>query len=331
MQSVFISHAHEDSDFVNRLADDLQSSQVPATFDKWTLQVGDSIFEKLFLAVSASDKIIVVLSPASVVSQWVNAELGLAMAGRLQGQNISVLPVLFRDCPVPSNLSHIEFADFRLSYYSGLRQLLQALCPELFHRVCPLICAKEQHEADRIEIEELLSLGDLGAIRAWFGNHAYALAALFGELWAVSEAIRDFAFEREHVDFIVINGQSFRYQLWLITLGPPSLTTGGSVLLRNEVRKLDRTLKVYRAHGSRFRRTVAVRLSDSYGASQLCRPCDDEHPRESRLSIGAKLLYGRRHEFGADENRFRNEVYESSNGAFEIVSYDRLIDVFNKI
>jgi hypothetical protein len=46
MQTVFVSYSHTDSDFVDGLVLDLRESEVPATYDKWLLRVGDSIIER---------------------------------------------------------------------------------------------------------------------------------------------------------------------------------------------------------------------------------------------------------------------------------------------
>ena len=43
MGSVFVSCSHNDSKFADRLVFDLRESEIPATYDKWVLRVGDSI------------------------------------------------------------------------------------------------------------------------------------------------------------------------------------------------------------------------------------------------------------------------------------------------
>lgn len=73
------------------------------------------------------------------------------------------------------------------------------------------------------------------------------------------------------------------------------------------------------------RRTLAVRMASTYGA-------DDIAGRyKAHMIIDAKLLCGRREEYGPRENRLRNEIYETSNHAIDIISYDRLLDVLKKI
>ena len=71
MESVFVSYSHDDSEFADRLVLDLRESEVPATYDKWVLRVGDSIIEKIADTVADSDGVIALLSPNSVQSNWV--------------------------------------------------------------------------------------------------------------------------------------------------------------------------------------------------------------------------------------------------------------------
>ena len=125
--NVFVSYSHEDSGFADRLMQDLQYADISATYDKWILKPGDSFFEKLGSALTEADYIVAVLSQASVKSQWVHAELGLAMATQLKNHHIQVFPALIQDCDLPPSLANKTFADFRKAYYLGLRQLLGAV------------------------------------------------------------------------------------------------------------------------------------------------------------------------------------------------------------
>jgi len=84
LEKVFISCSHGDTNFADRLVLDLRASDVPATYDKWLLRIGDSIIQKIAAEVSEDDSVIALLSPASVESNWVKKELALAMAGEVK-------------------------------------------------------------------------------------------------------------------------------------------------------------------------------------------------------------------------------------------------------
>jgi TIR domain len=79
MQTVFVSYSHTDSDFVDRLVLDLREWEVPATYDKWLLRVGDSIIEKIATTVVDAASVMAVLSSAAVESSWVKKEPGFSI------------------------------------------------------------------------------------------------------------------------------------------------------------------------------------------------------------------------------------------------------------
>lgn len=91
--------------------------------------MGDSIVEKVFDGLSASDTLVVVLSPASVTSRWVKEELDASVMRRLSEGNIRILPVLLEDCELPIALRHISYADFSAGQSEGLHRLLDSLSP----------------------------------------------------------------------------------------------------------------------------------------------------------------------------------------------------------
>jgi len=330
METVFVSYSHSDSDFADRLVADLRASEVPATYDKLLLRVGDSIIEKIAETVVDSDAVIALLSPASVKSNWVKKELAVAMTGEIDKRGVKVLPAVIAECEVPPLLSDKFHADFKLGYYYGLRQLFEALCPEFYVR--EKFIRKEQIEKAGQELKELLPKNDLPALARWFSANGYALAALFGRLWAVSEAVPQFAVGNDHADFIVINGQSGRYELSLIILGNPTWQGLDTDELLKESERLQGLLRWCRDHDQDVRRSLALRMASTYGAQQIA-PADRDFPpgRAYHLEIDTKLLCGRREEYGQKENALRNEIYDKTGHEVDIISYDRVVDVLGKV
>jgi len=330
METVFVSYSHGDSDFADRLVSDLRGSEVPATYDKWLLRVGDSIIEKIAQTVVSADAVIALLSPKSVESRWVKKELSFAMTGELEKRGVKVLPAVIADCEVPAMLSDKLYADFRHSYYRGLRKLLEALCPEFYEH--EKFIRKEQIESAAKQLRELLPRNDLEGIRKWFSSNGYALAALFGRLWAVSEAIPKFSIGNDTADFMVINGQSGRYELSVIMLGNPTWSRVDTDELLREFERLEGLLRWCSDHDQHIRRSLALRMASSYGAQQIA-PTEPDSPygKGYHLEIDAKLLCGMRKEYGPSENSFRNAIYEKSNHAVDIISYDRVVDVLEKV
>jgi hypothetical protein len=329
VQKVFISYSHVDSNFAERLALDLRASDVPATYDKWLLRVGDSIIQKIASEVSEAGSVIALLSPASVESNWVKKELALAMTGEVKTAGLKVLPAVIADCEVPLMLADKLYADFRNSYYFGLRALLHALLPAFYEH--EKFISREQIMGAVGELEGIMECDDRDKIYAWFCSNGFALAALFGRLWAVSEALPRFPVGDDIADFLVINGQSARYELSLIVLGATIWSVGDEGIARRETRRLEGMLDWCSNNAVAVRHALAVRMASSYGAEQIAPDfVAPWAPTPDRLNIDAKLLLGRRSNYGEEENRLRNRIYDDTNHRVDIISYDRVLEAVGK-
>lgn len=126
---VFISHSSQDKHFVEQLVWDLRRFDFEVWYDDWEIAIGDSIVEKVFAGLAASDALLIVLSSASVASRWVKEELDVAVMRRLSENDIRILPVLAETCDIPTPLKHIRYADFRDDHQDALSRLLDSLAP----------------------------------------------------------------------------------------------------------------------------------------------------------------------------------------------------------
>ena len=89
----FLSHASEDkADFVEPLAKALAAYGLHVWFDKFTLEVGDSLRERIDEGLAASRYGIVVLSPAFFAKNWPKKELNGLFAREVAGEKV-ILPV----------------------------------------------------------------------------------------------------------------------------------------------------------------------------------------------------------------------------------------------
>jgi hypothetical protein len=122
--SVFLSHSSRDNAFCERLALNLTEYDVRVWYDQWEIKVGDSLRGKIAAGIEANDYLAVVLSGASVESQWVQQELNAALARELREREVVVLPLLIEDCKMPTFLEDKKYADFRTDYDEGLKQVL---------------------------------------------------------------------------------------------------------------------------------------------------------------------------------------------------------------
>jgi hypothetical protein len=71
--------------------------------------------------------LVVVLSKASVASEWCKRELTAGLLRELEEKRVVVLPVLLESCEIPLFLRDKKYADFRSDLDQGLRDVLQAI------------------------------------------------------------------------------------------------------------------------------------------------------------------------------------------------------------
>ena len=122
--TVFICHSHKDKLFhAEPLAKDLKKHGIEVWYDSWSILPGDSLIQKISSGIRESDCFIVLLTPNSIDSNWVNFELGQAFDRRKQ-EGIRIIPIIWGECNVPDFLKSFNYLDFRKGYSSGLKELL---------------------------------------------------------------------------------------------------------------------------------------------------------------------------------------------------------------
>lgn len=124
---VFLSYSHADDVIANKLAEDLRSHNTHVWVDTWELSVGDSIINKVQDAIKKSSALLVLLSEASVRSEWCKKELSAGLMRELEEKRVVVLPVLVEDCEIPVFLREKKYADLREDYDRGLNSILDAI------------------------------------------------------------------------------------------------------------------------------------------------------------------------------------------------------------
>lgn len=124
---VFISYSHADSDFVDALAANLVSNKARVWIDKWELNVGDSILDKVQEAIQDSSALLVVLSSASVSSSWCRKEINAGLMRELEEKKVFILPILLEQCEIPLFLKEKMYADFTKNFDNGLASVLEAI------------------------------------------------------------------------------------------------------------------------------------------------------------------------------------------------------------
>jgi hypothetical protein len=124
---VFISYSHSDAEIVNKLAAHLVKLNANVWVDTWELCVGDSILNKVQDAIQESSALLVILSKASVASEWCKKELSAGLMRELDEKRVVVLPVLVEDCVIPIFLRDKMYADLRKDFDTGLHSIRDAV------------------------------------------------------------------------------------------------------------------------------------------------------------------------------------------------------------
>lgn len=97
---LFLSHAHEDQQFVDWLNEKLRAMNLTVWYDKFEILEGDAILEKIDEGLRGSEFLIVVVSQASLRSRWVKAELEPKILQQIEGGQVTVLPLALDDVKI---------------------------------------------------------------------------------------------------------------------------------------------------------------------------------------------------------------------------------------
>jgi hypothetical protein len=124
---IFISYSHENKKFVDQLAMQLVHRNVNVWLDRWELSIGDSIVDKIQEAVDGASALLVILSKASIASEWCKKELSSGFLRELEEKRVVVMPVLLEDCEIPLFARGKLYADFRNNFDDGLRTVVEGI------------------------------------------------------------------------------------------------------------------------------------------------------------------------------------------------------------
>ena len=112
MTQVFISYSRRDLDFVERLAEDLKAAGLEVWYDLSGLDGGTRWGREIQLAIQQSQGFIVVLSPNSVESDWVEKEFMYAYKLKRK-----IVPLLYQPCDPPIWFINLHFIDVQETNY----------------------------------------------------------------------------------------------------------------------------------------------------------------------------------------------------------------------
>lgn len=129
-QSVFLIHDALEKPFARRLAIDLSLAGATVWLDEAETGVTqDSLIGNIDREMLGDVCLAILLSPNSVKSDRVRHEVEIALNRRMDGLTINALPLLYKDCAIPTFMAGMPFADFRNSenYTRMLRWIIVRL------------------------------------------------------------------------------------------------------------------------------------------------------------------------------------------------------------
>lgn len=125
--SVFISYSSKDSEFADKLAVNLAKKRINVWLDKWAMQPGDSLLDKIQSGLTDSSFLLVVLSKNSVESEWCKKEINSGLMRELEEKKVVIIPILLEECKVPLFLKEKLYADFTQDFEKGFEALIRPL------------------------------------------------------------------------------------------------------------------------------------------------------------------------------------------------------------
>src|SRR5437588_12382029 len=129
---VFLSYATDDRGVAIKIAEALKARGVNVWFDV-SIPIGNSLSHRISELISASDYLIVLISPNTKKSDWVTYELTTAVRKELTARDITILPVLIADAEIPGFLHTYQYLDCRIDVERGIERLVDQIsaAPEI--------------------------------------------------------------------------------------------------------------------------------------------------------------------------------------------------------
>jgi hypothetical protein len=126
---VFLSYHHSDAAWAIYLKQSLESRGVTVWLDKHEIKPGDRFSAALEDGIAESRSVAVIISPASMKSQWVRDEYELALTLSNSKPGYRVIGCLLKDVRVRGFLANRQHVDFRDP--STFEQKVDELCTSL--------------------------------------------------------------------------------------------------------------------------------------------------------------------------------------------------------
>ena len=113
MIRIFISYNNADRSFARKLTTDLRTYGHKVWIDESEINIGDPLVEKIREALDNIDYVVVILSKASIKSEWVKKELDIAFNREIEEKRVVILPIIIEHrVKLPGFLKGKLYGDF---------------------------------------------------------------------------------------------------------------------------------------------------------------------------------------------------------------------------
>ncbi|MFC7381856.1 toll/interleukin-1 receptor domain-containing protein [Sphaerisporangium rhizosphaerae] len=127
MANVFVSHRSADLDEAVKLSMELRKRGHTVWLDEWKIDIGDSIVERINEGLTGSNNLVLCYSGTGSVSPWIGREWMSALARRLNGADIRLLPVRLTGGEPPAILADLKYVDLVADWPGGVDTLCRAI------------------------------------------------------------------------------------------------------------------------------------------------------------------------------------------------------------
>jgi TIR domain len=164
----FLSHSSANAELAERLARDLLEQGVEVWYSQWEIKAGDSLRRKIDAGIDQANYFLVLLTPSSLKSVWVQTELDAGMVKKIEGA-CRLIPILLgiERGDVPATLRGLLSVSLEV-YDDGLRKLLEA-CHDVSTK--PAL-GKAPAWARQRPLEGLDLSADAQRMAAWINQHS---------------------------------------------------------------------------------------------------------------------------------------------------------------
>lgn len=174
MADVFISYAHKDQEFVDKLCSKLEEHRRKAWLDREDIPITAKWLEEVYSGIEKADTFAFVISPDSVHSDYCRLELAHAVKNKKR-----IAPIWYRDVPqeeLPADLSSHQWSFFRDTddFEEAFEKLIKALetDQEWVRAHTRLLVRAREWESSRRDRSFLLRGKDLKAAESLLARNA---------------------------------------------------------------------------------------------------------------------------------------------------------------